>query len=186
MKRHVNSIERILWSIIAIVGLSAPALGEPRAVSPPTVILISMDGTRPEDVTLSQLPSLVELGSKGLRAEALLPVNPTNTFPNHVTLVTGVLPEQHRLANNRFIDPIRGRFSRKEIHSWIESEPIWSVAERHGLPAASFYWVGSEGPWRDGPGPSVSRKFSSRTREKTKVTQILKWLEIKDPAKRPR
>jgi hypothetical protein len=186
LKRHVNWIGRLLLPMIVIGGLSGPALCEPRSVPPATVILISMDGTRPADVTSAQLSSLVELGSKGLRAEALVPVDPTNTFPNHVSLVTGVLPEEHRLANNRFIDPLRGRFSRKEIHTWIESEPIWSVAERHGMPAASFYWVGSEGPWRGGPGPSLSKKFSSRTREKTKVTQILKWLAIEDPRTRPR
>ncbi len=101
-------------------------------------------------------------------------------------MVTGVGPEEHRLVNNVFIDPIRGRFKRDAIHTWIESEPIWSIVERHGMPSASFHWVGSEGPWKDGPGPRLFKKFSSRTLEKTKVTQILKWLAIEDPAKRPR
>jgi hypothetical protein len=145
-----------------------------------------MDGTRPDDVTLEALPSLVELGKAGLRAAGLIPVDPSNTFPSHVSLATGVRPDEHRLVNNLFIDPIRGRFSRDAPHTWIESEPIWSIAERHGIPAASFHWVGSEGPWQGGPGPSQSKKFSSRTREKTKVTQILEWLDIEDPARRPR
>jgi hypothetical protein len=171
---------------MVIGGLASPALSQAPADRMPTVVLISMDGTRPDDVTLEALPSLVKLGKAGLRAAALIPVDPSNTFPSHVSLVTGVRPEQHRLVNNLFVDPIRGRFSRKAPHTWIESEPIWSIAERNGIPTASFYWVGSEGPWQGGPGPSESKKFSSRTREKTKVTQILKWLDIEDPAKRPR
>ena len=175
-----------VWTTM-IVWLPASAFAQFEAPpAPATVVLISMDGTRPSDLTPEQLPSLVELGKKGLRAEALVPVDPANTFPSHVSLVTGVRPEEHRLVNNVFIDPVRGRFTRDAIHTWIESEPIWSIAERHGIPTASFYWVGSEGPWKDGPGPSIWKKFSSRTLEKTKVNQILKWLAIEDPARRPR
>ena len=119
-------------------------------------------------------------------AEALVPVNPTNTFPGHVSLVTGVRPEVHRLVNNGFIDPERGAFDKRAAHRFIEAEPIWSIAERHGLPTASFYWVGSEGPWQGGPGPGEARTFSSRTSEATKVEQILEWLATADPARRPR
>jgi len=158
--------------------------------APPTVILISMDGTRPADVTEEGLPTLLELAREGARAEALVPVDPTNTFPNHVSLATGVRPEVHRLVNNVFMDPERGRFTRDAMHGWIEAEPIWSIAERHGLPTASFYWVGSEGPWGPGPmgpGPSETyREFSSRTPEAEKVDQILTWLAIRDPERRPR
>ena len=154
--------------------------------APPTVVLISMDGTRPADLTPDILPSLVDLGRRGARASALVSVDPSNTFPAHVSLVTGVRPEVHRLVNNGFIDPLRGRFKRDEAHLWIEAEPIWSIAERHGIPTASYYWVGSEGPWVGGPGPRSTRKFSSRTSEKTKVNRILKWLALEDPDQRPR
>jgi hypothetical protein len=152
----------------------------------PSVVLISMDGTRPADVTAETLPSLVELGRRGAVAEGLVSVDPSNTFPAHVSLATGVRPEEHRLVNNDFIDPIRGRFDRDEPHRWIEAEPIWSIAERAGIPTASYYWVGSEGPWAHGPGPRITRKFSSRTTAKTKVDRILDWLAIPDPAERPR
>lgn len=151
-----------------------------------TVVLISLDGTRPADLAEGNLPSLVRLGQRGIRAEGLIPVSPSNTFPAHVSLVTGVRPDRHRVVNNRFIDPERGEFERSEAHAWIESEPIWSVAERHGIPTASYYWVGSEGPWSGGPGPRETRSFSSRTKEKKKVDQILGWLMEPDPRRRPR
>ncbi len=169
-----------------ILPSSRPSVASDSASRPGTVVLISLDGTRPVDVTPERLPSLVELGRLGASAEALTPVDPTNTFPSHVSLATGVLPEVHRLVNNTFIDPERGRFKRDAPHRWIESEPIWSIAERHGLPTAAYYWVGSEGPWQGGPGPSQTRKFSSRTLEKTKVNRILDWLSRPDPAERPR
>ncbi len=173
-------------SLALVVGITGSASSAESASRPPTVVLISLDGTRPDDVDEARLPSLVELGRRGARATRLVPIDPSNTFPSHVSLATGVHPEEHRLVNNLFIDPIRGRFSRAAPHTWIESEPIWSIAERHGMPAASFHWVGSEGPWQGGPGPRHTRKFSSRTLEKTKVTQILKWLDVENVEKRPR
>jgi predicted AlkP superfamily pyrophosphatase or phosphodiesterase len=176
-------------SSLAAAILVLPSRAEMRLAAPPyppTVVLISLDGTRPADVTEALLPSLVALGREGARAGALVPVDPSNTFPNHVSLATGVRPDVHRIVNNSFIDPERGRFSRDEPNVWVESEPIWSIAERHGLPTTSFYWVGSEGPWSGGPGPRETRQFSSRTSEKTKVDQILKWLSTPDPTIRPR
>jgi predicted AlkP superfamily pyrophosphatase or phosphodiesterase len=186
VKRFECPIGVVLLLLVLAVPSAGPAQSSERGTAPPTVVLISLDGTRPADLTEALLPSLVELGRKGARADALVPVDPSNTFPSHVSIVTGVRPEEHRLVNNLFIDPIRGRFSRKVPHTWIESEPIWSIAERHGLPTVSYHWVGSEGPWKAGPGPRESKKFSSRTLEKTKVNQILKWLAIEDPLLRPR
>lgn len=179
----------ILYSVCLFSAAAAAAseATRQRAVErAPSVILISLDGTRPADVKAG-LPSLVSLGRRGVRAEGLVPVDPTNTFPNHVSLATGVRPEVHRLVNNGFVDPERGRYSQGDpSEPWIEAEPIWSIAERSGIRTASFYWVGSEGPTKNGVAPRESRKFSSRTLEKTKVDQILKWLAVADPGERPR
>lgn len=186
----VSSLGRIGAAIAAAVALTAclSPSETARAASPaPTaVVLISLDGTRPADLQPEGLPSLLALAEQGAIAEALVPVDPSNTFPNHVSLATGVRPEVHRLVNNAFVDPERGRFTRSAPNEWIEAEPIWSVAERNGVRAASYFWVGSEGPWSGGPGPSENRKFSSLTSEKTKVNRILAWLAETDPAKRPR
>lgn len=169
---------------LAAVGLAAGSRAA--AAEPATVVLISLDGTRPADVRPDWLPALVDLGRRGAHAEALVPVNPSNTFPNHASLATGVHPDRHGIVNNEFDDPERGGFDEDAIYEWIESEPIWSIAERSGLPTASFYWVGSEGPWRGGPAPRETRAFSSRTLEKTKVDQILRWLAREDANERPR
>jgi len=186
VKRFECLIRVVTLLLVLAVSSVSSAANRAREAAPATVVLISLDGTRPADLTEALLPALVELGRKGARADALVPVDPSNTFPSHVSMVTGVRPEEHRLVNNLFIDPVRGRFSRKQPHTWIESEPIWSIAERHGLATVSFHWVGSEGPWKAGPGPGEAKKFSSRTSEKTKVNQILKWLAIEDPDSRPR
>ena len=158
----------------------------PPADRPPVVILISLDGTRPADLNARDLPVLMGLADRGLRAERLLPVLPTNTFPNHVTLVTGVAPERHGIVNNLFIDPERGFFERDNIPSWIQVEPLWSLLERRGITSAAYHWVGSEGRWPGGRAPRYWMPFSKGTPEFTKVEKILEWLSLPDPDARPR
>ncbi len=178
----------LLAGWLSVTGCSAdvPPAVVPQPDARPSVVLISLDGTRPADLTEQQLPSLLEVARAGARTERLVPVDPSNTFPNHASLATGVRPDVHGIVNNDFLDPQRGRFEKRDAHLWLEAEPIWSIAERAGLPSASFYWVGSEGPWRGGPAPRETRRFSSRTSEKEKVDQILAWLDERDPERRPR
>jgi predicted AlkP superfamily pyrophosphatase or phosphodiesterase len=100
--------------------------------------------------------------------------------------VTGVRPERHGVVSNVFVDPERGKHSYANDPSWIQSEPLWSLLERHGIVSAAFYWVGSEGPWTSGLGPRHWKPFDGSTPEKDKVDQILAWLDLEDPAERPR
>ena len=177
--------------VSAFVVLAAPAAvwadTPAEEVRAPQVILISLDGTRPADVSEADLPSVASFRSLGATARFMRTAHPSNTFPSHVTLVTGVEPERHGLVNNVFIDPERGRFAKKEIPSWIEVEPIWSWLAERGVVSASYHWVGSEGPWPpSGRGPLHWKRFSSKTREKTKVAQMLEWLDLESEDERPR
>ncbi len=196
---------RIPWCVhlggLALVSaLACPSLGTSPAAEDkaraPSVILISFDGTRwdhvpnPERAAFSELaafpelPAFSDVARHGAAAERLIPVFPTNTFPNHVTLVTGVSPEIHGIVSNVFVDPERGLFRYRDDPSWIEVEPIWSIAARQGVTSASFHWVGSEGVWRNRGGPRYWKPFDGSTPEREKVDQILAWLDL--PRERPR
>jgi len=176
---------------LAIVSGLACAAGEaadratPRSAASPAVILISMDGTRPDDVTRQSVPSLVALAEGGLVAERLIPATPSNTFPSHVTLATGVEPERHGVVGNAFRDPERGPFRKSEAHDFIEVEPIWSHLAAHGLESASYHWPGSEGVWRSGRGPRFRIRFADAASEDEKVAQILRWLDLSENDGRP-
>jgi hypothetical protein len=154
------------------------------AETPPSVILISLDGTRPANLAGDDLPTFAALRRRGAWATRLIPVFPTNTFPNHVTLVTGVVPDVHGIVNNDFVDPERGEFHKSADPSWLLAEPLWSIAAAHGVVSASYFWVGSEGPWRSGRGPRYWMPFDDEVPEKKKVRQILAWLAGPEP--RPR
>ena len=153
---------------VVLCGISAggtAALEEAGARGAPAVILISLDGTTPEAVRAAEMETLLGLARRGAAASRLIPVFPSNTFPNHVSLVTGVAPEVHGIVANVFLDPERGLFRYSDDPTWIEVEPIWSIAARHGVVSAAFHWVGSEGPWRSGHGPRYWKPFDKGTPE---------------------
>lgn len=172
------------WALACLAGPS-PVRADPPAAEA-TVILLSFDGTRPADLRSAKLPGFARLLREGAAAERMDPVFPTNTFPNHASLVTGVAPERHGIVNNVFVDPERGLFDYAADPTWFEAPPLWSILAAHGVPSASFHWVGSEGPWRDGTGPLAWKRFDARTPPDAKVEQILAWLDRPPGPTRPR
>ena len=104
----------------------------------PTVILVSLDGFRWDYLERAETPVLDRIAAEGIRADALLPVFPTKTFPNHYTIATGLYPEHHGIVDNSFYDPARDAwFSMSDAAtvldgSWWGGEPIWVTAGRQG------------------------------------------------------
>ena len=123
-----------------------------RAADTPPLILISMDGFRWDycDLYPAETPQLRALIREGTTARALIPVYPTNTFPNHYSIVTGLYPARHGMINNDHYDPVLGEFFNYKnaaavgAAKWWGGEPIWTTAVRQGRASASYFWVGSE------------------------------------------
>jgi arylsulfatase A-like enzyme len=158
-----------------------------RHLDAPYVILISIDGFRPDYVERFDLPTLRRLASEGARARSMQPVFPTLTFPNHYSLVTGLHPERHGIVGNSFHDPSRGaRYSLRDPASvgdagWYRGEPIWVTAERQGMVAACYYWPGSEAPI-GGVRPTFWHRYDERVENAARVDAVLAWLRL--PAER--
>ena len=118
----------------------------------PTVILISFDGWRWDYHTKAPAPNLRSLMARGVRAESLIPSFPSETFPSHYTIVTGLYPGHHGIVGNNIKDPATGRtFAMSkpdEVRDpmWWGGEPIWVTAQRQGQSAAAMFWPGSEAP----------------------------------------
>lgn len=117
------------------------------------VILISVDGLRPDFYLEPRYPAprLRELMSRGAWAEGAVPDYPTLTFTNHATIATGAPSREHGIVANTAFAPEK---SPKE--DWVSDEsafridPIWRVAERHGVRCALLRWpttVGAPVTW---------------------------------------
>ena len=176
-------IAKLLGPVLCLALLALLLPSSTRAADP-VVILLSWDGTRHDFPERTSLPALERVASDGVRAERLIPVFPANTFPNHVALVTGTYTDRHGIVGNSFHDRERGTFYYSNDASWIEAEPLWVTAERQGVRAGVFFWVGSESDW-NGIGASYRKSpFDGRVPEAEKVDQVLAWLDLPE-AERP-
>ena len=171
----------MMRSAVLLLCLWASAVqgAEPRG----PVLLISLDGFRWDylDRYPERTPHLQALRREGVSARGLIPVFPTNTFPNHYTLVTGRYPARHGMVNNEFFDSTEGRFFRY-IHPpsnrdprWWGAEPIWITAVRQGVPAATALWVGSEAEI-GGRRPTYWKPFDYRIPFTQRVDEVVGWL----------
>jgi alkaline phosphatase D len=161
----------------------------PRHASQAHLVLISIDGLRWDFPDLYPMASLQRIATTGARAERLIPVWPTLTFPNHYTIATGLLPANHGLVGNTFLDRDNDRWYRLSNREAVQDGsfygglPIWVTAEQQGMVAASFFWVGSEADIL-GVQPSHWRLYNKQTPATERVEQVLSWLG-EPPATRP-
>jgi predicted AlkP superfamily pyrophosphatase or phosphodiesterase len=96
----------------------------------------------------STIPLICCLHARYLGKKGMYPSYPSITFPNHYTIATGLYPSHTGIVDNVFYDPhdekyIIGTPSILD-GSWYKGEPLWSLAEKQGMLAASLFWVGSE------------------------------------------
>jgi arylsulfatase A-like enzyme len=150
----------------------------------PVVILLSFDGVRHDYLDRDTLPAFGRMAREGARADALLPIFPSTTFPNHVALATGTYADRHGVVANKFLDAKLGAFDYGNDARFLEAEPLWATAERQGVPAAVFFWVGSETDWRGVGARHRKAPFDGAIGEPKKVEQILAWLDLPE-AERP-
>jgi predicted AlkP superfamily pyrophosphatase or phosphodiesterase len=156
---------------------------ESRAGEP--LILISLDGYRWDYSELfpAEASTLRELKREGVSARALIPVFPSNTFPNHYSIVTGLYPAHHGIINNDFFDPEAKavfRFnSPNAVHDphWWGGEPIWVTAIEQGRKAAAAFWVGSEAPIH-GVRPTFWRSYDYSIPFEKRLDELLGWLRL--------
>lgn len=109
------------------------------------LVMLVFDGLSARSIASVPTPHFARLAAEGSHTGAMLPVYPTLSMPNHVSLSTGCYPEHHGIVSNRFIDPERGLYEHdKGDTGWqLGCEPINVVAERQGVRSAILGWVGA-------------------------------------------
>jgi len=153
------------------------------------VVLVSFDAFRWDFDKIYKTPNLNKLAAEGVKAGRLVSSFPTNTFPNHYSIATGLYPDHHGLINNSFFAPDLNLSYRMgdrvavENADFYEGEPIWVTAEKQGLRAASFFWVGSEAPV-GGIQPTYWKKYDTNVPYDARIDTVVKWLSYPE-ANRP-
>jgi arylsulfatase A-like enzyme len=134
----------VILSLTALTGLSGCAgphylMSRPldlSGVTAPTasitrnVILVSIDGLRPDAIEKFAAPTLQRLmreGSYSLSARTILP---SSTLPSHTSMLSGEPPEQHHVTWNNVMT------AEKQV---VDFSTVFSVARAHGYRTAAFF-----------------------------------------------
>ena len=112
----------------------------------PHVLMISLDGMKPEYVTHAtehnlKLPVLQRFLADGTYAEGVVGVIPTVTYPSHSTMVTGVWPVEHGIYSNTVFDP-QGEHPGEWYWYFreLKAETLYQAATQAGLTTAAVSW----------------------------------------------
>jgi predicted AlkP superfamily pyrophosphatase or phosphodiesterase len=176
-------MHRLLWLLLTVAAACAGRVVQETAPPEPLLILVSLDGWRHDYDTKAAAPTLRALAARGVAAAGLIPAYPSKTVPNHYSIVTGLYPGHHGMIANVIRDPATGRLfertNRAEVTSpmWWGGDPIWNVAQRRGIVAATMFWPGSEAPV-GGMQPRYWREFDERLPGDARVDQVLQWLDL--------
>jgi predicted AlkP superfamily pyrophosphatase or phosphodiesterase len=131
--------------------VSSAAVAASDASNGPMVLLISVDGMKPEAVIDAQshglkVPNLRAFMADGAYAGRVRGVLPTLTYPSHTTLLTGASPAKHGIYDNTTFDPLlhnqRGWYWYAED---IKVPTLWDAAAAAHLKTANIYWPVSVG-----------------------------------------
>ena len=179
---HVAGILLAMKKILTL--LLALAAGVAAAQPANSVILVSMDGFRPDYLERGVTPNLNRLAAAGARAVAMRPSFPSITFPNHYTLVTGMRPDHHGVVDNTMIDKSVSdqRFTLSNAEAvadrrwWDQAEPVWVTAELHGIRTGVLFWPGALAAIH-GVRPTVAPKFDGKMPASERVDMLLSLLD---------
>jgi len=157
----------VLSVLVAAAAAQAPA---------PIVLMISVDGLRPDYVTAAdthglKIPALRRFVTEGAFAEGVEGVIPTVTYPSHTTLITGVWPAKHGILSNTIFDPLRaGQSAWYWYAEDIRVPTLWDAAARAGWTTASVHWpvsIGARVTW------NIPEYWRANTPEDAKLLRAL-------------
>jgi predicted AlkP superfamily pyrophosphatase or phosphodiesterase len=140
---------RRIFLVGSFLVLSSGVVSRPVVAAPAEhVVVISLDGLPGyllEDPK-ALMPNIQALAAAGVQARSGMRVsNPSVTWPNHTTLVTGVRPRRHGVLCNGML--VRGGpgipvviDSKRDKSELVRVETVFDVAHATGLTTAGIQW----------------------------------------------
>ncbi len=172
-RRVLSLLGRASCFLAVFLAIGAAPQTPPSAAASRHVVLISLDGfpSWALDDPYLPVPTLRRLAAKGAIAKGMRPVNPTVTWPNHTTLVTGVTPARHGVLYNGLLERDPGVPPR--VEPWlprdqmVHAPTLYDVAHARGMTTAQVDWVAIQAA------PTITWEFPERPAPDGKIAQEL-------------
>jgi predicted AlkP superfamily pyrophosphatase or phosphodiesterase len=161
--------------VVLIAGLlraaPAPQAQPRRAQAANHVVVISLDGFAgwALDDPYLPVPTLRRLATAGAVAKGMRPVDPTVTWANHTSMVTGVPPARHGVIYNGLL--IREAGVPPRVEPWrdkselVHARTLYDAAHERGLTTAQVDWVAIQNA------PTITWEFPERPDPKGVIAQ---------------
>jgi predicted AlkP superfamily pyrophosphatase or phosphodiesterase len=155
-------------------------------ISTQRVLLVSLDGFRHDYSekfgSKFNFPNIKRLIQTGSRAERFIPVFPSDTFPAHYAVITGLHSESHGIVGNQFLDPQfdNAVFTISNAESknsrWWHGEPLWVTAVLQNKISGCVFWPGSEVDIK-GVRPTYWHRFNDSITAENRVNMVFEFLD---------
>ena len=144
MRRAFPSVPAIILGLSAIATLQG-CIGPSYVVSGPldsaatlspavgitrNVVLVSIDGLRPDAIARFDAPTLQRLIREGGSSLSARTIMPSKTLPSHTSMLSGEPPEQHGVLWNNVAT------AETDV---VDFSTVFSVARAHGYRTAAFF-----------------------------------------------
>lgn len=135
-------------AVVALAVAAVPAARQARGPDTSNhVVIITLDGFAgwALDDPYLPVPTLRALAARGATAKGMRPVNPSVTWPNHTSIVTGVTPAKHGVLFNGIL--VRDPGVPPRVEPWrdksemVRVPTLYDVAHQAGLTTAQVDWV---------------------------------------------
>ena len=139
-----------------------PGNAVPQASLTRHVILLSIDGLRPDAIQTYRAPTLQRLIREGSYTLGASTITPSKTLPSHTSMLTGEGPERHQVLWNNVVTAKQDE---------VEVPTIFGVSRSYGYRTAAFFSKSKFGPlqqpgtldYSQAPGGWFGRWASART-----------------------
>jgi predicted AlkP superfamily pyrophosphatase or phosphodiesterase len=173
-RKRIAALVGVVLGLLGLLAQVPPAAAQTKPA--PLLVLISVDGLRPDYITSAEqhgakVLQMRKFLQEGTYAEGVTGVIPTVTYPSHTTLVTGVWPAKHGIWGNTTFDPLQ-----KNYQGWywyaedIRVPTLWDAASAAGRTTASIQWpvtVGARITW------NIPEVWRAGTAEDAKLLRVV-------------
>ena len=178
MPRPRPSLLSIVLAAAALFATGAGAPAARAAAEPPVdahVIVVTIDGFAAYLLNdpAAPIPTIRKMAAEGTAAEGMRPVNPSVTWPNHTSLITGVRPDKHGVLFNGVLtrgDPGRPvRVDPAKTRAELVAVPsLYELLKPLGYRTAGMNWPATRG------NPNVDDDFADVPDQVTHMTPRLR------------
>ena len=99
MKDHGIAVGRV-FLLAALLALVPAPVGSAQPVVR-RVVVVSIDGARPDGLRTATTPNITNLWKRGAYSFHAQTISPSLTLPSHTSMLTGLTPKRHGMIKRR-------------------------------------------------------------------------------------